>query len=155
MHIEGIVLHKTLYKEKDLIAHLLLRSGDTLTVYFYGGKGGGKKLKGSIVEMGFMLGVYLQKATRKLESQIQVAKEYELKWHPKYIRENYQAFCLASFYLELIAKISSEAHIDDVHSINNEGLFKVLSNALFYLDEAVGKKSFDLHQHLFIFFAKF
>lgn len=153
MQVEGIILSKTLYKEKDLICHLLLRSGETLSVYFYGGKGGGKNQKGSILEVGFMVRVQLQKSRKKLDTNLQTAKEYSLIWHSDLIRSDYKAFCLSSFYLEFISKITSEASMDYANH-DDAGLFKVLSNALYFLDDSLAKKCFDLNQHLFIYLSK-
>ena len=80
MKVEGIVIQKTPFKERDIICHLLLRTGKTLAVYFYGGRGGGKKAKGSIIETGFMLSVELQRQRKTLDSPMHIAKEYSLIW---------------------------------------------------------------------------
>ncbi len=155
MHIEGIVLSKTTYKERDLICDLLLRSGKKQTVYFYGGRGGGKNNKGSIIEVGFMLAVELGPKKKAVETSISIAKEYKLLWRADLIRNDFQAFYLASFYLEYITKIAVDHHAHEFdHEHHDEGLFNVLSNALFYLNHSLENQSFDLHTHLFIFLAK-
>ncbi len=154
MNIEGIVIHKTPYKERDLICNLLLRSGKTLSVYFYGGQGGGKSQKGSILDLGAMVTVTLAPRKKKLETEVQIAKEYNLIWASRKIRDDFQAFYLSTFYFEYLGKIAISENIDDVHATDHEGLFNVLSNALFYLDSSVSKGEFNLHVQLFMFLSK-
>ncbi len=43
--IEGILIKKIPYKERDIIGTLLLRSGMQVSAIFYGGAGGGKNKK--------------------------------------------------------------------------------------------------------------
>lgn len=154
MKIEGILIHKTPYKERDLIAKLLLRSGKTQSVYFYGGQGGGKSRKGSILELGHMVSVQLQERRKKLETDLVMAKEYQLLWSGKKIRENFMAFYLMSFYLELMSKVTLDDALDDIDDDHQQGLFNVLSNALYFLNEAVEKNQFNINSHLFLFFSK-
>lgn len=154
MKAEGIIIQKTPYKEKDLICHMLLRSGKTLPVYFYGGRGGGKQSKGSILELGFMINIHLREQRKSIGDAIHIAKEYQLGWNSKNIRNDYQAMCLMSFYLELIAKIATAEDIQTMHGEEHSGLFKVLSNALFYLDDSMEKKSFQIETQLFLFLTK-
>lgn len=153
MHIEGILINKTPYKERDIICHMLLRSGRTLALYVYGGQGGGKKSKGSILELGHMLACELSPRRKNLDSEIQIVKEYKLLWNPNHIRNDFKAFYLMSFFLEFIGKISVEEDLD-LPANEHEGLFNVLSNALFYMDKACEQKQFDSYIHLFIFLAK-
>ncbi|MBT4790481.1 MAG: hypothetical protein HON90_02830 [Halobacteriovoraceae bacterium] len=154
MRIEGIIIHKTPYKERDVICNLLLRSGKLTSVYFYGGRGGGKNQKGSVLEVGFMLGVELSPRRKKIESDIKIAKEYNLLWSATHTRTSYAAFCLASFYMEYLSKISvAENHLG-FEDHEHEGVFNVLSNALFYLDEAVKNNNLKLKAHLFLFLSK-
>lgn len=154
MHVEGIIIQKTPYKERDIICHVLLRSGKTIPVYFYGGRGGGKKSKGSIIEIGFMLKLQLQEQRKKLETGIFIAKEYSLLWASDKIRNNYQALCLLSFFLEFTSKIALKDDPVEGHGDDSEGLFRVVSNAIFYLDHSLVNEKFDLSTQLFIFFAK-
>jgi DNA repair protein RecO len=154
MHVEGIIIHKTPYKERDLICNLLLRSGKILSIYFYGGRGGGKRNKGSILEVGFMLAIELNPRRKKIESDIQIAKEYKLLWDCDHIRTDFKAFYLASFYLEYMAKIAVEDDLVVSNDQEHAGLFNVLSNGLFYLDESIRNKDFFLNTHLFIFLTK-
>lgn len=154
MRVEGIVLNKTPYKERDLICHLLLRSGKKISIYFYGGRGGGKKSKGSVLEVGFMLSVELAPRRKKVQSDIQIAKEHKLLWNSGVIRDDYLAFCLSCFYLEYTKKVATDIGELDDPDDEHGFLFTVLSNALFYLDESLVDKNFSLNAHLFIFLTK-
>lgn len=154
MRVEGIVIHKTPYKERDLICNLLLRSGKKISVYVYGGQGGGKSQKGSLIELGFMLGFELNTRKKKMESELKVVKEYSLIWRADKIRENFQAFYLMTFFLEYMAKISIDEDLEYQVGKEHEGLFNVLSNSIFHLDHAVKNKQFDQKRHLFLFLAK-
>lgn len=154
MKVEGIIIHKTAYKERDLICNMLLRSGKTVSVYFYGGQGGGKSMKGSILELGNMMKVQLNERRKKIESELSVAKEYNLLWSGKNVREDFQAFYLMTFYLEVLGKIALEEDLDDPFDDGHTGLFNVLSNSIFYLDDSVKNKKFNTHTHLLLFFSK-
>ncbi len=153
MKVEGIIIHKTFYKERDIITKLLLRSGKVMNLYFYGGRGGGKSQKGSFIELGNMLSCELNSRKKKLETDIKIVKESKLIWNSENIRLNYNAFCLVSFYLELTSKLAVEEFEDDLYS-EHEGLFNILSNALFFLDKSIANNDFHIYNHLFIFLGK-
>lgn len=153
MIVEGIVIHKTVYKEKDIICDLLLRSGKKLSLYIYGGKGGGKNQKGSIVEHGFMLKCTLNPRRKKIESELHIVKEYQLIWSPKFIRNDFKAFYLSTFFYEIVSKIAIEESLD-FEDKEHQGLFNVLSNALFFLDHSLENHHFNNHAHLFLFLSK-
>ena len=154
MHIEGLITHKTPYKERDLICELLLRSGNKLPVYFYGGRGGGRNLKGSILEVGHMLSIDLNERRKAIGSDIQIAKEYKLLWAPENIRLDFSAYYLSVFFMEYISKVALEEEVGDSVHDEHSGLFNVLSNGLFYLDKAVKERKFNSSEHLFLFFSK-
>lgn len=155
MNLEGILIHKTHFKERDIIGKLLLRSGKIVDLYFYGGRGGGKFSKGSILEVGYMLKVTLAPQRKKLETQLHVVKEYSLVWEAAHIRSNYQAFYLLSLYAEIIQKIAVEEDLDHQESFaEHEGIFKVLSNGIFCLDKSIHNNDYRLYQQLFVFLAK-
>ncbi len=154
--IEGIVLSKSLFKERNLIAHILLRNGEKCPVLFYGGAGGGAKKKSSLVEVGHLLKIELRPSQNsKGESALATAKEWSLVWSAERIRYSYPSFVLSCFYLEVCQKISPELSSFH-HLLNNssgEGTFRVLSNALFFLngDLSDGQIPFsDLHLALFL-----
>lgn len=152
--IEGIVLSKIPYDERHIIAHLLLRSGRKVAVIFYGGRGGGKKQKSSVIELGFMLRVELR--TSNSHGDIYHAKEWALLWHHEGIRLDHGAFYLMCFFLEVINKISPIENLYDVHEENVEmvGLFASLSNALVHLEKCLEEKLFYPHSHAVIFLTK-
>lgn len=151
--IDGIILNKFPYRERDLVLHLLLRSGHKLSLMVYGGRGGGKKMKPALLEPGYLARFEISPQSKELC----VAKEYSLDWRHEEVRNEYQAFLLMSFYLELIDKVAPEANLKDSDDNLNEeyvGLFRVLSNALFYLDHALKNKVFSPFAHLELFLIK-
>lgn len=155
MRLEGIIVHKTVYKERDLICKLLLRDGTLASLYFYGGKGGGKKNKGTILELGFMVKVMLAPRRKKLDRDIQIAQEWDLLWESKQIRQNYKAFYLMSFYSEFLQKVSPLKDFSfEQDSAENEGIFKVASNALYFLEQSLAQGSFQPAGHLLMFLTK-
>jgi recombinational DNA repair protein (RecF pathway) len=155
MHLEGILIHKTATKERDILAKVLLRSGKVVNLYFYGGRGGGKSGKGSILELGHMLKVTLSPQKKKLETTIHVVKEYSLLWEPAKIRLDFMAFYLLSFYCEIFLKIAVEEDLENQHDFaEHTGLFKVMSNAIYCLEDSLQKKQFVVFVQLFIFLSK-
>lgn len=156
MIIEGIIINKTPLKARDVVAKILLRNGKVLSVYFYGGQGGGKHQKGSVVELGHMLSIVLSPRKKYLESELSVAKEWSLKWDSELIRKDVMAFYFMCFIFELISKIAISQNTDELEFEDNEniGIFNVVSNALFYLDKSLRDKNFILIDQLFIFVAK-
>ncbi|MBT3585454.1 MAG: hypothetical protein HN509_11155 [Halobacteriovoraceae bacterium] len=135
--IEGLLLSKTPYQERHLIGTLLLRSGKKVSVLFHGGRGGGKKKKSSILELGFMLKIDLQQNRRG--NELYIAKEWNALWMHQQIRLQHKAFYRLCFYLELIRKIAPE---DNLHEPveGHEGIFRVISNALFQLEKSLLEK---------------
>lgn len=156
MLIEGIVINKTPVKARDLIAKLLLRNGKVLSVYFYGGQGGGKQQKGSLVELGHMLKIVLAPRKKHLDSQLAVAKEWSLGWDSDLIRKDVLAFYYMCFIFELIAKIAITQELSELDHDHKEyeGIFNVVSNALFYADKALALKQLSISDHVFIFVSK-
>lgn len=158
MLLEGLVIHKTQYKERDLIVKLLLRNGLVGNFYIYGGQGGGKHHKPNICEPGSMLKILIKEQRNKSSDglDLMVAAEYHRLWEPKNIRHNIQAFYLICLYFEIIMKISQPYHpgSGDFDHTQTEGIFSVLSNALFYLDDSLEKNIFVPEQHLTLFLVK-
>lgn len=152
--IEGLVLSKIPFEERHIIAYLLLRSGRKVAVVFYGGRGGGKKQKSSVIELGFMLAVELRPGST--QSDMYYAKEWSMLWHHEKIRLNHSAFYLMCFFLEIINKIAPPENLHEVHEENVEmvGLFSTLSNALVQLEKSLQLQSFYRHSHTVIFLTK-
>lgn len=154
LKIEGIVISKMPYKERHIIANLLLRSGRKVSIIFYGGRGGGTKQKSSTIEIGFMLSVELNHSNKSVE--IYNAKEWNLIWHHNFIRNNHQAFYQMCFYSEVMSKISMMENLSEYHAENDEmvGLFSTLSNSIVLLEKSLEQKVFYPHSHSIIFFTK-
>ncbi len=157
---EGIIITKTIFRERDLICHLLLRNGKQLPLLFYGGRGGGKKQKASFLELGYMVNVELQRpSSRSTAKDLFIAKEWKLGWHHTKLRENHKAFFLMCLFFELIAKVSVED--DSVLSSPNvadfeddKGIFRVASNAVFHLEESLSQNDFSTNEQLVLFLIK-
>jgi DNA repair protein RecO len=157
MVFEGLVIHRLPYKERDLIVKLLLRNGLVGSFYIYGGQGGGKKHKPSVFELGHMMRIMIKDQRLKLDSSdLMIGAEYLRIWEPQHIRYDIKAFYLACLYFELVQKFSQpfQQGTSDYHGQDHEGVFSVVSNALFYLEDALSKKQFHAHQHLTLFMVK-
>lgn len=153
--IDGLLIQKTPYQDRHLIAQLLLRSGKRISVIFFGGQGGGKKMKVSGLELGHL--VAMEISPGRSSQEMYSCKEWMASWAPEHIRYHHQAFWLMCFYLEVMKLLSAE---DQLHDLNREsddsqaGLFRVLSNALFRLDKKVEQNSFNLYDEWLIFLGK-
>lgn len=128
------------YQERHLLIKVQLRNGQKMGLILYGGRGGGKNQRGSIVDLGNCLTFQVQ--TKNKQSTFFGTKEFELKWNPANIRDNYACFQLMCFFLEIMEKVSHESSLenlqDDLSLSNSSGdlnNFEVLSNSLFYLDK--------------------
>ena len=154
MKTEGIILSKSLYQERHLIARTLLRSGKKVSLIFYGGRGGGKNNKGTLVELGHCLKIEVKRARQK-NAEIFSVGEWEKKWIPKATRNHSQAFFCLCFFLEVVDKISLPGNFDESeHNLNELGNFVVLSNALFRLEKKCLEKSIESPQEVFLFLTK-
>ncbi len=154
--IEGLILKKNGYGDRHIISDLLLRSGKKVTVTFYGGRGGGTKKKAGTIEVGQLLSIELNHNNRV--GDVYSAKEWKPKWIYLKIRENHKAFYVTCSFLEIIMKLCHKVDLKDknLHYDNNdEGLFRVLSNGVFYLEESLTKK-IECHPntHIFYFLSK-
>ncbi|OUR96181.1 hypothetical protein A9Q84_07415 [Halobacteriovorax marinus] len=153
--VEGIILSKTPFKDRHLICRLLLRSGEKISAIFYGGQGGGTKKKSSFLELGHLVKLELTRA--KANAEIFSVKEWTLSWHHNEIRTNHKAFYLLCFFLEVTDKLAVEANLfDDLYDDRPslESMFKVLSNAIFYLEKRTTLSGDNFSVDLFVFLAK-
>lgn len=138
MVLEGIVIHKQAYKERDIIATFLLRSGDLLSGYFYGGQGGGSSKKSDILQIGYCLKfkVHMQSKKGQQESHTYKISDWSIVWQHEKIRNHYKSFVMTQYLCELFGKISHELHsLEEIEFSENQELFSVLSNAIYYLDK--------------------
>jgi hypothetical protein len=158
MVFEGLVIHRTPYKERDLIAKLILRNGLVGSFYIYGGQGGGKHSKPSVFEPGTMMRIHQrdQRARSFEGSELIIAGEHSRLWGPEHIRHDVRAFYLSCLYFEVVRKFSSAFQLgeSDYQEASHQGIFSVLSNAIFYLDESLAKGTTDLPAHLLLFLVK-
>lgn len=156
MELEGIITGKVPYKERDLIVKALLRNGLTGSFYVYGGQGGGKKQKTSLLELGYMIKFNVKAQRQRMEgAELMIADSHQIVWAPKNIRFNVHAYYLMCLYFELLQKSSINFHPDD-HELatDHEGIFNVTSNALFYLDHSLTTATFQASKHLWFFLVK-
>jgi DNA repair protein RecO len=157
MVFEGIVISKLPYKERDLIVKLLLRNGLVGSFYVYGGLGGGKHHKPTAFEVANMMRVQIKdrKSLKHDVSELMIVAEHKRIWEPEHIRHDVQAFYLTCLYFEIIQKFALAYHPSQSgETTDHEGIFSVLSNALFYLNDAVSSKNFQSSQHLSLFMVK-
>lgn len=157
MLFEGIVINRVPYKERDLIVKLLLRNGLLGSFYIYGGQGGGKHHKPSVFEPGSMMKIKIRETkTRSSEgTELLIAQEFTRTWEPAHVRYNIQAFYLVCLYFELVMKIAPTHQGESpAGTQDTEGIFSVVSNALFYLEAALAKGDFEAEQQLMLFMVK-
>ena len=151
--IEGLLISKIPFKERDLIGKVLLRNGKYVSIIFHGGRGGGTKKKSSVLELGFMLSVDLQWS--RGGSELYRAKEWNLVWTHHHIRNHTKAFYLLCFFCEVMGLISFEENLHDSDDDGElQGLFRVASNALFFCEKELEKKNLEIHKHLLLFLSK-
>lgn len=155
MVFEGIVISKIPYKERDLIVKLLLRNGLVAGFYAYGGQGGGKGQKPTLYELGVMMKLMVRDRRSSFgDGYLMVVSEASRSWQPSFIRHDVQAFYLSCLFFEIIQKFALVYHPESHENQDQEGIFSVLSNALFYLDESLNKKNFLPEQQLGLFMIK-
>ena len=137
--IEGILISKIPYQEKHLIGKLILRNGKKATIIFYGGRGS-LKSKASYLELGHMVDVVL--VPYKKDPMMVKSKEWSLIWASKRVRSSINLFFLLCFYMEVVDKIapSHDFEDEDYSDLSSEGIFRVLSNALYFLENREGPK---------------
>jgi hypothetical protein len=153
--LEGILLHKVPHGDRHIIAQLLLRNGKRCAVMFFGGQGGGKKFKVSGLEYGHL--IKAQVASQKQVVEVASCQEWQVAWGHEHVRHHHLGFTFLCFALELIRSLSPEDQLGDQHRESDqsaEGLFRVLSNALFRLDRLVKEEDFHLQSEWIIFLAK-
>lgn len=142
--VEGILIYKIPYRERDLLTRLLLRNGKKISVVFYGGRSGGKKNRSSFLELGHFLGIELRKKTKGHDQDLFEAKECSLKWSYSRIRFNIKAYYLMVFFCELADKLALKVDLNNYQDIESIGPFRILSSALYYLEDALKDEDFDI-----------
>ena len=153
--LDGLILSKTPYQERHLVGKLLLRSGKRISVMFYGGQGGGRKMKVSGLELGHLIKLELAKG--KSTQEMYSCKEWSVGWAHEHIRSHHKAFWVMCFFLELVQLLGPEDGLHDAHRESDEsgrGLYTVLSNALAHLDKVLEAQSFDHFSEMVLFLGK-
>jgi recombinational DNA repair protein (RecF pathway) len=153
--LEGLLLHKVPHSDRHIIAQLLLRNGKRCAVMFFGGQGGGKKFKVSGLEYGNL--IKAQVSSQRQVVEVASCQEWQVAWGHEHVRHHHQAFTFLCFALELVRSLSPEDQLGDQHRESDqsaEGLFRVLSNALFRLDRLVKEENFHLYGEWSIFLGK-
>jgi len=153
--VEGILLSKIPYQDRHLIGKILLRSGDVISIIFYGGQGGGAKKKSSTIELGYMLKIELRTNTNK-NRHLYHAREWQPLWYHKQIRLQHRAFYLLCLIIEMVGKLAPAGNLHDEGKIQyeNPGLFRVASNALFFMEKKLLLGPINIHYHLLLFLGK-
>ena len=158
MVFEGLVVHKVPYKDRDRIVKMILRNGLLGSFYVYGGQGGGKHHKPTAFELGAMMKIMIKdkKSQRVDTSDLMICAEFERLWGAEHIRYDIHAYYLVCLYFEILQKFSLPFQFgsSDYQNADHEGVFSVISNALFYLEDSLVKKQFQPHQHLTLFLIK-
>lgn len=155
MVFEGVLIQRVPYKDRDLIVKLLLRNGLVGSFYVYGGQGGGKKQKPTIFETGSLLRILVKEQRTKIDSSdLMISAEHSRLWEPQSVRYDIKAFYLVCLYFELVQKFAQPMQPGQGHGGDHEGVFSVVSNALFYIEDALAKKQFVAHQQLMLFLVK-
>lgn len=162
--VQGLLLSKRPFQENHLLCHVLLRNGHKIAAVFYGGRGGGKRNSPSLLELGYMLDLELAKT--KKNSDLYRSKEWANSWIHQKIRKNYQAYCYLCFFLEVTEMVAPEEDLWEVHdfkmmegkdndpNLEYEGIFRVLSNSIFYLEKQLESERKDFSMLLGNFLCK-
>src|SRR3989338_1458526 len=132
MKTSGIILKTTPYKERDLIVTTLLEDGHIVSFYAYGGRGGGKKVKPNILEIGSAMNFEIDDREAAQNKDVVIVKEYNLRWASRDIKKNFQAFSGMCLSFELLLKIIPASKLSQESFEENRGVFNVVSNFLFY-----------------------
>lgn len=130
--IEGILVRKTPFQDRHIIGDLILRNGKKQGAVFFGGAGGGKKVKPSNLEIGKL---YQLQYHNPPKGDLLQTKEWRVQWSHENIRYDYTRFLLLSFICEISSTIAvPEQDLEDQSDNQFKGLFTVISNGIFYLE---------------------
>ncbi|MBF0360056.1 MAG: recombination protein O N-terminal domain-containing protein [Oligoflexia bacterium] len=169
--VDGILISKMPYRERDILGKLLLRNGQKITVLFRNARGGKRNKKTLNLELGYFLKTEVNKSNTggagAADDSFFAANDWTLIWYHQRIRENLKAFYLMCLFLEMGLKVSLTASVftllnEQIISRPNlraknrdgEGVFSVLSNALFFLEDSLTKNSFNEERELILFSIK-
>ncbi len=128
MTIDGIIIRKTVQKEKDLIVTILTSAGQKISLYCYSGSGGGKKQTGSLLQLGYYIEFELKNTKGK---NTLTSSEWRVKWYYKVPSLGYEVFNELCSYLQAMDVLLPEEH--DLGE-GQQGLFSLLSNILYSIE---------------------
>lgn len=148
--LEGLILKKVVVKDNDLIITVLLRSGAKVSIYCYGGQSS-RKGKSALLEIG-MMNKY-EVSSKKKDGSVFVLKEVQNIWQYKSIRHDFKLFSALCFILELLSDVTLPYHHEDEQYIKSEAedLFKITSNAIFFLEKEAAKEQCSVLSVMFLF----
>ncbi|MBF0298868.1 MAG: hypothetical protein HQK51_09120 [Oligoflexia bacterium] len=162
--VEGILISKMPYRERDILGKLLLRNGQKITVLFRNGRGGKRNKKTLCLELGYFLKTEISKSNIVYkEDDFFCANDWSLTWYHQKIRENIKAFYLMCVFLELGLKISLTASVFSImnesiifsnNNLKGEGVFNILSNALFFLEDSLIRNNLNVTRDFLLFIVK-
>ncbi len=82
------------------------------------------------------------------------ASEWNIIWAADLLRSNFPAVSLMCLYFEIISKLSLEESLHDEDDNQQSGLFSVLSNGVYYIEQTVKNRTFVKEQQLLLFLGK-
>ena len=160
--VKALIIHKVRSGESNLVLELLLQTGELIPAYVYGGASSRKGKTGRF-ELGHCIHVELKQNSKGNSSGLKQVINSEVVWYHRQIRHSYKGLCLMSFFLDIIRKMPHAGddefkHIDVGANYQikqtDTSAFRLLSNALFYLDDSLTNNQFKIGQHLAIFLLK-
>lgn len=107
-------------------------------------------MQASPLELGHLISAELNLFKRNHQG-LYASREYSLSWHHSRLRNDYHAFYLLCFYLELITKMAAEDELAQRDFGSDHcGLFRVLSNAIYHLENSWSAACSTKHLALFL-----
>lgn len=154
LNIDGLIVRKTPLGDHHLLADLLLRSGDRISLKLYGGL---SPKKNPLVELGMMVEFSLEASqTTQGASYFLSSKEWRLLWAHKFIRHDYDAYVLLCKITKAVCDVTKsfmgegqnrgrqhdqdlKEYLEKLNQLGKnqgQGLFRPFSGAVFSLDES-------------------
>jgi len=134
-----IVLNQVLYQDYHLLISALNQNGHLYTFVCLGGQGSQKKQTGKKCELAYVIEVEAFHENPKLKKHY--LKEFEIIYYPKNLRNNYNAWCVLNFILEVTHKMitEKELHAQEWKLLKVDSSrsheYELLVKFLFYLEE--------------------
>ncbi len=154
---DGLVLKVYPFKDKDLVVSVLLRNGKKRSLFLRGAKNNQKAFRDPIDHAHLFTFCYSPRRST-LANRLISSSEWNCQWAPSSIRHNVDAYYLTCLFIDCIDRAAME------HDDSEEGnslqstvgdFFRLLSNALFFLNQAAAQKQVVPQTHFLLFFVKF